>query len=61
MRLMSLQQRKQPLLHIVHKVRNLIFEDEYPGEENHDHIEDKFQRYLKKAEINYRKDDPMDW
>ena len=41
MRLMSLQQRKQPLPHIVHKMRNLIFENKYPGEGNHDHIEDK--------------------
>jgi hypothetical protein len=28
----------------------------------HDHIEDKFQRYLQEAEINFRiVDDPIDW
>ena len=45
---------------------DLLFgrKDESSGEvigTDNDHIEDEYQRYLKEAEINFRKDDPMDW
>ena len=46
---------------------DLLFghKDQSPREEiavgDEDHIEDEYQRYLKEAEINFRKDDPMEW
>ena len=35
-------------------------DDEVIGTDNY-HIEDEYQRYIKEAEINFRKDDPIDW
>eukprot|EP00731_Ephydatia_muelleri_P001200 Em0001g1200a len=46
---------------------DLLFghKDQSPREEiavgDEDHIEDEYQSYLKEAEINFRKDDPMEW
>ncbi|KAL5509982.1 hypothetical protein EMCRGX_G005439 [Ephydatia muelleri] len=46
---------------------DLLFgqKDQSPREEiavgDEDHIEDEYQRYLKEAEINFRKDDPIEW